>query len=80
MTWPLLLDSVLFRDPLFGSWDYWYLMLIPLALLVSLVYKAMRSEEFADLPRQVLRAFLKFTVGFILLAAILWVIVIFLER
>ncbi len=67
-------------DPLVGGWDYWYLMLLPLALLVSVVYKAMRVEEPKELPRQVTRAFLKFIIAFLLLAAGLWVLMLIVER
>lgn len=75
----LLAIYVPFRDPLWGGWDYWYLMLPPLALLVSLVYKSMRVENMRDVPMQTARAFLKFIISFVVLAAVLWVIVLILE-
>ena len=75
----LLAEAALFRDPIPGSWNYWYLMLLPLALLVSIVYKGMRCDGLSELPRQTLRAFLKFTVGFVILAAVLWLIMLLQE-
>ncbi len=69
-----------FRDPLLGGWNWWYLTLIPLALLIALVYKAMRCEEIKDIPAQALRAFLKMIGAFIACALVLYAIVVFLER
>jgi len=69
-----------FIDPMYGSWNYWRLLLLPLALGVAMVYKSIRCEDLSELPRQTLRAFLKFVLGFLLLAAILWVMVLLLER
>ena len=76
----LLAQYIPFRDPLWGGWNYWSLMLLPLALGVALVYKAVRCEHFHEMPRQTARAFLKFVISFALLAAALWLIVLFLER
>lgn len=74
-----LASYVPFRDPLWGGWDYWYLMLLPLALLVALVYKTMRAPTMSEVPMQTARAFLKFIISFIVLAGVLWVIVLALE-
>ena len=76
----LLTQYMPMRDPLWGGWNYWWLMLLPLALGVALVYKAVRCEQLQEVPRQTLRAFLKFVICFALVAAVLWVIVLFLER
>ena len=69
-----------FADPLVGGWNYWYLTLLPLALGVALVYKSMRVETLEQVPRQTLRAFLKFIIAFILLAAALWAVMLLMER
>ena len=42
-----------FYDPL-PVWDYWIWLLIPLCLGVSIVYKAIRIERLADVPKQAL--------------------------
>jgi len=35
-----------FIDPLPGAWlHYWYLYLLPVALLISVIYKAIRMHE-----------------------------------
>ena len=76
----LLAQYMPFRDPLWGGWNYWWIMLLPLAMGVALVYKAVRCEHLHEVPRQTARAFLKFVISFTLLAAALWLIVLFLER
>jgi hypothetical protein len=35
-------------------WNYWIWLLIPLCLGVSIVYKAIRIERIADIPKQAL--------------------------
>ena len=42
-----------FLSPL-PVWDYWIWLLIPLCLGVSIVYKAIRIERLADVPKQAL--------------------------
>ena len=76
----MMLAYVAFRDPLWGGWDYWYLMLLPLALLLALCYKAMRMDDYADLGRQVLRAFLKMVGAFVACALVLYLVVLILEH
>lgn len=38
--------------PLPGAWNYWYLLLLPLCLGVSIVYKAIRCASIKDVPRE----------------------------
>jgi len=35
-------------------WEYWYLLIVPLCLAVSIVYKAMKLPDLKSLPRQAL--------------------------
>ena len=42
-----------FLDPLPLD-AYWYLLLIPIAIAISLAYKAVRVRDMKDYPRQVL--------------------------
>lgn len=42
-----------FVDPL-PIYSYWYWLLLPLCLLFSVVYKAVKCENLADIPRQTL--------------------------
>ncbi|HYE63578.1 MAG TPA: hypothetical protein VD997_16425 [Phycisphaerales bacterium] len=47
-----LLAYTPFIDPVNIN-QYWYLLLLPVSLLVSLSYKACRVESLSDLPREV---------------------------
>jgi hypothetical protein len=47
-----VLGYVPFIDPL-DVHQWWYLLLIPVALLVSIAYKACRVESLSDFPREV---------------------------
>lgn len=69
-----------FVDPLIGALDWWYLMLLPLALLIALVYKAMRCDDLTDVPRQTLVASGKLLGAFLGCAAVLWILLLILER
>lgn len=69
-----------FVDPLYGGWDWWYLMLLPLALLIALVYKTMRCENLAEVPRQTLLASAKLLGAFLGCAVGLWIVLWILER
>ena len=51
-----------FVDPFHGAWDWWYVLLPPLALGIALVYKAMRCEDLSEVPRQTAVAFVKLLV------------------
>ena len=76
----LLYQFMPMRDPLLGSWDYWYLMLLPLASAWCFSGKPFAARRQARYPARTARAFVKFVISFALLAAVLWVIVLFLER
>ncbi len=69
-----------FVDPFYGAWDWWYLLFLPLALLIALVYKAMRCEDLTDVPRQTVMASAKLVGAFVACAVALWILVIVLER
>jgi hypothetical protein len=75
-----LLSYVPFRDPLWGGWNYWYLFLLPLALMIALVYKAIRLDDLNRLAPQTLRAFGKLVGVFAGVALLLWIVVLLLER
>jgi hypothetical protein len=38
-------------------WDYWYLLLLPLCLAISVVYKSVRCEHMRRVPRDALVLF-----------------------
>ena len=38
-------------------WDYWYLLLLPLCLAISIVYKSVRCESMRRVPRDALVLF-----------------------
>ena len=42
-----------FVNPL-PVWDYWYLLILPLAAAVSVVYKSIKLERMRDVPGQAL--------------------------
>lgn len=69
-----------FLEPLYGGWDWWYVMLLPLALLIALVYKAMRCDNLADVPKQAALAFLKLVGAFVGCALVLWGVMVILEH
>lgn len=72
----MLASYIPFRDPLWNGWNYWYLLLLPLAFLTSLIYKGMRVDNLHELPGQTGRAFVKFIGVFLLIALVLWVIML----
>lgn len=45
-----------FRKPA-PVWDYWYLLLLPLCLAISIVYKSVRCESMRRVPREALVLF-----------------------
>ncbi len=75
-----MIAFVPFVEPFYGAWDWWYVMLLPLALLIALVYKVMRTEDLSDVPRQTLIASAKLVGAFIGCAAVLWIVMVILER
>jgi hypothetical protein len=38
-------------------WDYWYLLLLPLCLAITIVYKSVRCESMRRVPREALVLF-----------------------
>lgn len=48
----LLANYVPFLHMLPGSWAYWYLLLLPLCVGVSVVYKAIRCHSMREVPRE----------------------------
>src|SRR5437763_1902264 len=56
-------------------WDYWYLLILPLCLAVSIVYKAMKLPDMKQVPRQSLLITLWIVVGMSIAEAALVVLV-----
>ena len=49
------LSSILSYTPFIHPlpvWDYWYLLILPLAAAVSVVYKSIKLERMRDVPWQ----------------------------
>ena len=69
----------LFRQPL-PVWDYWYLLLIPLCVGVSIVYKAIKCREMKQVPREAAVIFVMIIMGMILAAAILLALVKVMDK
>lgn len=70
MAGPLALQVLAWRpfiDPL-NLHDLWWLLLVPLALGISLAYKAVRVRDMRDLWRQVLMMTVQIVVAMVLLA------------
>lgn len=68
-----------FRQPL-PVWDYWYLLLIPLCLGVSIVYKAIKCREMKQVPREAAVIFFMIIIGMVLAAAALLALVRIMEK
>ncbi len=62
-----------FLDPLPLD-TYWLLLLPPLAIAVALVYKTIKVENLADLPRQAAFLAAQIVAFMILAAAALWLL------
>jgi hypothetical protein len=69
----------LFRQPL-PVWDYWYLLLLPLCLGVSIVYKAIKCREMKQVPREATVIFTMIILGMVLAAAALLLLVRVMEK
>ncbi len=52
-------------------WDYWYLLLIPLCLGVSIVYKSIKCQTMDRVPREATLIFMWILVGMIAAAGVL---------
>lgn len=68
----------LFWQPL-PLWDWWYVLLLPLCLGVSIVYKSIKCREMNQVPREAAVIFMTIVVGMIAAAAILYGIVRLME-
>lgn len=58
-----------FVQPLYGAWDYWYLLLLPLCLGVSIVYKSIKCRTMREVPWQAAMTFF-WILGGIVVAAL----------
>jgi hypothetical protein len=61
-------------------WDYWYLLLLPLCLGVSIVYKAIKCHTMKQVPREAAVIFIMIITGMVLAAVLLLGLVRFMER
>jgi hypothetical protein len=68
-----------FRQPL-PVWDYWYLLLVPLCVGISIVYKAIKCREMRQVPREAGVILLMILLGMVLAAAGLLVLVRVMEN
>jgi hypothetical protein len=66
-----------FLDPL-PLQDLWFVLLIPVAALVSLAYKAVRVQDMKQLARQVVAMTIQVIAGMVLLGALLFVVITYL--
>jgi membrane protein YdbS with pleckstrin-like domain len=56
-------------------YDYWYWLLLPLCLLFSIVYKAVKCESVKQVPRQALSITIWILLGMAAAAAVLTILV-----
>jgi hypothetical protein len=61
-------------------WDYWYLLLLPLCLGISVVYKSIKCRTMRQVPREAAVIFLMIMLGMVLAAAALVLLTRGLER
>jgi hypothetical protein len=61
-------------------WDYWYILLVPLCLGISIVYKSIKCRTMRQVPREAAVIFLMIMMGMILAAAALVLLVRGMER
>jgi len=64
----------LFVTPL-PIWDYWLWLLFPLLFGIAMVWKAMKSPSLNDFPKQTVKLFAQFVIGFGIAAVIVYAIV-----
>lgn len=57
---------------------WWWLLVIPTALGISLAYKSTRTRDLANLPRETLRMTLQFVGAIVGIAIVLYLVVIVL--
>lgn len=68
-----------FRQPL-PVWDYWYLLLVPLCVGISIVYKSIKCREMRQVPREAGVIFVMILLGMGLAGAVLWVLTWVMEK
>jgi hypothetical protein len=61
-------------------WDYWYLLLLPLCVGVSIVYKAIKCRDMKQVPREAAVIFVMIILGMALAAAVLLLLVRVMEK
>ena len=54
--------------------DYWIVLLLPMVLAISAVYKAIKTEDLSQLPRQAVSLAFQIIAFMILAAAMLWLV------
>jgi hypothetical protein len=69
----------LFREPL-PVWDYWYLLLLPLCLGISIVYKAIKCHEMKQVMREAAVIFFMILLGMVVAASALLALVRVMEK
>jgi hypothetical protein len=84
MVWLLAQEGALrafepFRQPL-PVWDYWYLLLIPLCVGISIVYKSIKCREMKQVPREATVIFSMIVLGMVTAAVGLYLLMRVLER
>jgi len=65
-----------FLQPAPGVQHWWWMLVVPMALGVSMAYKAVRTNDLADWPRDVLRMTLQIVAAVVGIAVGLYVLVI----
>jgi hypothetical protein len=75
---PGILAWTPFLQPL-PAWDYWVVLLLPLTVGVSIVYKSMKCREMSQVPRQATQISILILLGMAAAAVVLWAIVRFRE-
>lgn len=60
-------------------WDVWWLLIVPLCLGVSIVYKAIRLDDMRQVPWQALTIFLWILGGMIVAGVVLLLVVKLVE-
>jgi hypothetical protein len=84
VTFPFLADAAapafqLFREPL-PVWDYWYLLLIPHCVGISIVYKAIKCRDVQQVPKEAAVICTVILVGMVVAATALYALMRALEQ
>jgi hypothetical protein len=67
-----------FWQPL-PTWDYWYLLLLPLCVGISVVYKSIKCRTMRQVPREAAVIFVMILLGMAVAAGVLVAIVRLME-